>query len=246
MRRRAAQRPAPEAPPGSRVYAIGDIHGRRDLLARMHGAIRDDAAGSVAHVKTVIYVGDYVDRGDDSRGVIDLLLDAPLEGFRAVHLMGNHEDFMLRLLEDPSIAPLWIANGGDATLYSYGVDWREAYGAGDLEAISKGLRAALPERHLEFLRSLALSHEEGDYLFVHAGIRPGRELAEQTPDDLMWIRDEFLRSEADHGKVVVHGHSISPEPELRDNRIGIDTGAFATGRLTCLVLEGTERRILQT
>jgi serine/threonine protein phosphatase 1 len=160
--------------------------------------------------------------------------------------MGNHEDFMLRLLEDPSIAPLWIVNGGDATLYSYGVDWRGPYGAGDLEAISKGLRAALPDRHLKFLRSLALSHEEGDYLFVHAGIRPGRDLATQTPEDLMWIRDEFLRSDADHGKVVVHGHSISPEPELLDNRIGIDTGAFATGRLTCLVLDGATRRILQT
>jgi serine/threonine protein phosphatase 1 len=246
MRRRTVPRPDPEAPPGSRIYAIGDIHGRRDLLARMHRTILDDAKGSEALRKTVVYVGDYVDRGDDSRGVIDLLLDAPLEGFRAVHLRGNHEDFMLRLLEDPSIAPLWIVNGGDATLYSYGVDWREPFAAGDLEAVSQGLRKALPARHREFLRLLALCHEEGDYLFVHAGIRPGRDLAAQAPDDLMWIRDEFLRSDADHGKVVVHGHSISPEPQLLDNRIGIDTGAFATGRLTCLVLEGTTRRILQT
>jgi serine/threonine protein phosphatase 1 len=194
----------------------------------------------------VVYVGDYVDRGDDSRGVIELLSAGPLPGFRSVHLMGNHEDIMLRFLEDASAAPLWIANGGDATLYSYGVPWRPAASEGDYDYVQAEFRRALPESHLRFLRRLALSHVEGDYLFVHAGIRPGREIELQDAADLMWIRGEFLDSDADHGKVVVHGHTISPEPVLRDNRIGIDTGAVATGRLTCLVLDGSSQRILQT
>jgi serine/threonine protein phosphatase 1 len=153
---------------------------------------------------------------------------------------------MLRFLEDASAAPLWIANGGDATLYSYGVPWRPAASEGDYDYVQAEFRRALPESHLRFLRRLALSHVEGDYLFVHAGIRPGREIELQDAADLMWIRGEFLDSDADHGKVVVHGHTISPEPVLRDNRIGIDTGAVATGRLTCLVLDGSSQRILQT
>jgi serine/threonine protein phosphatase 1 len=236
----------PEAPPGKRIYAVGDIHGRRDLLDRLHRAIREDARRGDRLDKLCVYVGDYVDRGADSRGVIETLLSAPLPGFRAVHLMGNHEDIMCRFLEDPSVAPLWIANGGDATLDSYGVDWRGPVQVGKLDAVRDAFRAALPPAHLKFLRGLALSHAEGDYLFVHAGIRPGRAVTQQDPNDLLWIRDPFLSSDADHGAVVVHGHSISAEPELRDNRIGIDTGAFASGRLTGLVLEGSVRRFLHT
>jgi serine/threonine protein phosphatase 1 len=242
----AAPRKVAAVPDGRRIYAIGDIHGRRDLLTQLHDAIAVDARSAVNLDKVCIYIGDYVDRGDDSRGVIDLLLSAPLAGFRTVHLLGNHEDILLRFMEDPAVAPMWIANGGDATLYSYGVDWRVHTQADDLEALRHALRAAVPANHLKFLRGLALSHAEGDYMFVHAGIRPGRELAQQDAADLIWIRDEFLSSQADHGRVVVHGHSISAQPELRDNRIGIDTGAFATGKLTSLVLEGDTRRFLQT
>jgi serine/threonine protein phosphatase 1 len=233
-------------PDGRRIYAIGDIHGRRDLLTEMHGVIAADARSATKLDKVCVYIGDYVDRGDDSRGVIDLLLAGPLPGFRAVHLLGNHEDIMLRFLEDPTVARMWIANGGDATLYSYGVDWRAHVQADDLESLRHAFRTAIPTSHLKFLRGLTLSHAEGDYLFVHAGVRPGRDIAQQDADDLIWIRDEFLSSEADHGSVVVHGHSISPEPDLRDNRIGIDTGAFASGKLTSLVLEGATRRFLQT
>jgi diadenosine tetraphosphatase ApaH/serine/threonine PP2A family protein phosphatase len=245
-RRDAAPRPAAEAPSGTRIYAIGDIHGRSDLLDRLHDMIRVDALGHPSAEKVVVYLGDYVDRGDDSRGVIDRLIDRPLSGFRTVALRGNHEEFLLRFLDDPEVGPAWIANGGDATLYSYGVDWRPAFGEGDLPAVSEAFRRELPRDHLAFLDGLALSDVEGDYLFVHAGIRPGVALAAQTPDDLMWIRGEFLDSTADHGHVVVHGHTITESPEMRDNRIGIDTGAFATGRLTCLVLDGAERRLLQT
>lgn len=241
-RRGAPQRPAPTAPPGRRIYAIGDLHGRRDLLDKMHELLRIDAAHAPEAEKVVIYIGDYIDRGDNSRGVIELLIRKPLDGFRAVHLMGNHEAFLLRFLEDASIAPNWLANGGDATLLSYGVPIRFT----EFDAIQAQFRRELPQSHLAFLRRLALSHIEGDYMFAHAGIRPGRDVTQQDAQDLMWIRDEFLGSNADHGKVVVHGHSISPEPQFLDNRIGIDTGAFATGKLTCLVLEGTSRRILQT
>jgi serine/threonine protein phosphatase 1 len=242
----AVPRRVPEVPPGCRVYAIGDIHGRRDLLDELHGSIIADARHTKARQKAVVYIGDYVDRGDDSRGVIERLQATPLAGFHNVHIIGNHEDILLRFLEDPTVAPLWLANGGDATLYSYGVDWRQHVQDDDFEPLRLAFRAAIPSSHLRFLRGLSLSHIAGDYMFVHAGIRPGREVDKQDPEDLMWIRDEFLGSDADHGKVVVHGHSISSEPQMRDNRIGIDTGAFATGKLTCLVLEGTARRFLQT
>jgi Calcineurin-like phosphoesterase len=241
-----APRKTPEAPAGRRVYAVGDIHGRRDLLDQTHRAILTDAGSASGLEKVCVYIGDYVDRGNDSRGVVDTLLSAPLVGFRTVHLLGNHEDMMLRCLEDSSSIPLWMANGGDATLSSYGVDWRRHADSGDFETLRAAFRIAVPVSHLRFLRGLTPSHVEGDYLFVHAGIRPGRDIGQQDLQDLIWIRDEFLSSDTDHGNVVVHGHSISPEPDLRDNRIGIDTGAFATGKLTCLVLDGATRRFLQT
>jgi serine/threonine protein phosphatase 1 len=254
LKRLFASRPRPQAiervtsvPPGSRVYAIGDIHGRADLLADLHGKLKDDARQGRIERRCVVYLGDYVDRGLQSREVIDLLLDAPLEGFESVHLMGNHEEFMLRFLEEPKAGPGWFMNGGGATLYSYGV--RMPARGTDLTRIShlgEQLRGNLPERHLAFLTRLKRWHIEGDYYFVHAGIRPGVPLEEQRDEDILWIREPFLDDQSDHGKMVVHGHTITPEPELRPNRIGIDTGAYATGVLTCLVLEGSERRFLQT
>ncbi len=249
--RRGARPPPPALPAGSRVYAIGDIHGRADLLARLHRAILADAAavGSAAGAarRLVVYIGDYVDRGLQSREVIDLLLDSALPGFEAVHLKGNHEDMLLRFLDDPAAGPLWLANGGDATLASYGIGaWRRPLDIDALGELSGRLARALPARHEAFLRGLVHAHEEGDYLFVHAGVRPGAPAAAQREEDMMWIRDDFLNSRADHGHVVVHGHSIHYEPEERPNRIGIDTGAFATGRLTCLVLEGATQRFIAT
>lgn len=239
----------PAVPAGTAVYAVGDIHGRADLLADLHRRIEAASdRGSVADRRLIVYLGDYVDRGEDSAGVVDLILDQVPPGFEVVALLGNHERLMLEFLDDVRRGPLWLRNGGDATLASYGVDpGRGAYlDAGPLLALQAGLRERLPERHLEFLRSLRLTHAEGDYFFAHAGVRPGVALEEQQEEDLIWIRDLFLNSKADHGRIVVHGHTIRPEPEFRPNRIGIDTGAYYTGHLTCLALEGTKRRIIST
>ncbi|HSG91524.1 MAG TPA: serine/threonine protein phosphatase, partial [Pseudomonadales bacterium] len=174
-----------------------------------------------------------------------LLIMEPLPGFEAVHLMGNHDDFVLRVLtgEDPT---LWLMNGGDTTLRSYGIDPLAPAGMGRRdEWLREQLAARLPDEHLAFLRGLRTMHTEGDYVFVHAGVRPGVPIAIQEPKDLLWIREPFLNSRADHGKVVVHGHTPSEAPEVRANRIGIDTGACYGGKLTALVLEGSDRAFLQ-
>lgn len=234
--------------PGCRVYAIGDIHGRADLLARLHAAIQEDAASADGVERFLaVYIGDYIDRGLQSREVIDLLLDEPLRGFEAVHLKGNHEDMLLRFLEDATAGPIWLANGGDGTLLSYGVgSSTQVRDAEALDELRQQLSERIPARHIEFLKSLRLSYRIGDYMLVHAGIRPGRPLDDQDSRDLLWIREDFTSSDETHGKVIVHGHSVNYRPEERTNRIGIDTGAFATGRLTALVLEGQSRRFLQT
>ena len=251
------QKTGPKAPPlgpsparlpeNTRLYAIGDIHGCPDLLRRLHGLILKDAENAPGARKVCVYVGDYVDRGPNSFGVIDMLINEPLEGFERHYLKGNHEDFLLTFLKDGTGADMWLWNGGRQTLESYGIDlWGPDILYDDAPALRTQLRAALPEDHLGFLKGLALSHREGDYLFVHAGIRPGRALEEQTEFDMMWIRDEFLDSGEDPGFVVVHGHSVRTEPDQHPNRIGIDTGACHSGRLTALVLEGESRRFLQT
>lgn len=238
--RRAAE---PSVPRGTRVYAIGDIHGRADLLREIHRLIREDFDRAPVERPVAVYLGDYIDRGLESRQVVDILLDEPLAGFERVHLRGNHEDFMLRFLDDAAIGPNWLLNGGTATLYSYAGGQHEPH---DIARVQAALREALPSRHLDFFRTLSLSYVEGDYLFVHAGIRPHVMLEKQVPLDLMWIREEFLNSSAEHPKMVVHGHSIHFTPEVRPNRIGIDTGAYATGTLTCLMLQGTRRDFLHT
>lgn len=234
-------------PEGTRVYAIGDIHGRLDLLEALEEMIAADAAAGPPVRRVMVYLGDYVDRGMEARQVIDRLIAQPLDGFETVHLKGNHEDFLLRFLEDVQIGAGWLRNGGNTTLYSYGVRPPERpTDPAALERARQELLRKLPPRHLAFYRSLKLSHVEGDYFFVHAGVMPGRPLDRQDPTDLMWIRDDFLESPADHGKLVIHGHTIAEEPDVRPNRIGIDTGAYATGRLTALVLEAGGRRFLQT
>jgi serine/threonine protein phosphatase 1 len=233
-------------PAGSRIYAIGDMHGRLDLLERLRTVIVEDAKWHPVERKVVVYLGDYVDRGPDSRGVVDLLARDRLPGFESVFLKGNHEDSMLQFLVDPGVAPAWMNYGGDATLYSYGVRPPDPRKIDELLAAQKAFIEALPPEHLEFRRALKLVHIEGDYAFVHAGFREGVPIESQTPEDMMWIRNEFLLSDADFGKIAVHGHTITDHPQIRGNRIGIDTGAFATGTLTCLVLEGAERRFLAT
>jgi serine/threonine protein phosphatase 1 len=237
----------PRTPKERRIYAIGDIHGRLDLLRDLHEAIRKDAAKAPNKRKTLVYLGDYVDRGPQSSEVIDVLVREPLEGFRTVHLKGNHEDFLLRFLEDAFIGPDWMMNGGMETLESYDLRFYDRGCAWDgLEGIRRDFLEVLPESHLDFLQGLERYHVEGDYLFVHAGIKPGVAVENQADEDLMWIRHGFLDCEADLGKIVVHGHTIRNTPDERPNRIGIDTGAFYSGRLTCLVLDGTRREFLHT
>jgi serine/threonine protein phosphatase 1 len=245
--RRRQEQPAapPRVPDGARVYAIGDIHGRADLLREMHQLIHEDAYRHQRPRNVVVYLGDYVDRGPSSAEVIDILLDEPLPGFETVHLAGNHEDTVIRFLSDTSVAGLWLEYGGTATLYAYGVK-PPLPNEKDLLRAQAELRENLPARHLAFMQGLKLTHEEGDWFFVHAGVKPGVPLAAQLPQDALWIRSEFLACNDDFGKIVVHGHTVTQEPEVRRNRIGIDTGAFMSGRLTALVLDAEHWSFLQT
>jgi serine/threonine protein phosphatase 1 len=245
--RSRAEEKAPAIPAGTRLYAVGDIHGCVDLLRQLSQLIHEDAYRRQAARNVVVYLGDFIDRGPDSRGVIDLLLNEPLPGFESHHLKGNHEDIMLRFLVDTSLGPSWLAYGGRQTLQSYGIDAPAADApVSELQRAQRELGLRVPRTHLDFLRRLDLSHVEGDYFFAHAGVKPGVPLEQQRDEDMLWIRDEFLRSDASFGRIVVHGHSITQEPDVRRNRIGIDTGAFASNRLTALVAEGTEWFFLQT
>jgi serine/threonine protein phosphatase 1 len=233
-------------PQDTRVYAVGDVHGCAERLEALHQLIAADAAAAGAERKVVVYVGDYVDRGPDSKAVVELLLSDPLPGFDIVHLIGNHEDFLRRFREDGSIALTWFMNGGDATLRSYGVDpYEGSKSLHWLQDLQHAFHQRLPPDHAAFFDGLAVSHVEGDYLFVHAGVRPGLALDRQDPEDLIWIREPFLSSGADHGKIVVHGHTPATAPELRANRINVDTGACFGGPLTALVLHEDQQAFLQ-
>jgi len=244
--RKTPQRTGPLLAPGRRVYAIGDIHGRSDLLAALHRKILEDAKDH-AGAKDVVYLGDFVDRGLDSKGVLDLLINKPLTGFQSTHLMGNHEQAMLAFLSNIEICQSWLAFGGSATLHSYSVPFDVVQPSDeDYRALQQALIRKLPPEHLAFLKALKPYRAIDGYLFVHAGIRPGVALQDQTAADLLWIRDDFLGSGADHEHRVVHGHSVTFDPEIRHNRIGIDTGAYATGVLSCIVLEGDSERVLHT
>lgn len=237
----------PSAVAGSRLYAVGDIHGRADLLEALLAQIAEDAAAHAEAAKRLIFLGDYVDRGPDSSAVIDRVMHDGPAGLEVTPLMGNHEEMMLRFLEDLAVGRTWMMNGGDATLRSYGVEPPSMFaGTALFRQAQQQFAEHLPASHRSFLEGLAVTHSEGDYFFVHAGVRPGVALEKQRTEDLLWIRDEFLESDRDFGKVVVHGHSITLDPEFRPNRIGIDTGAYRSGQLTCLVLEGTERTLLTT
>jgi serine/threonine protein phosphatase 1 len=237
--------PLPFLPNGERLYCIGDIHGRLDLLLELHRAIAVDSAG-FAGGKTLVYLGDYIDRGDQSKEVIDLLLEQPMQGFAAVHILGNHEQTLLDFLRHPREVIHWLTYGGRNTLQSYGVPlWREV-SPQHIDEVRDELESKLPRAHLDFYQGLELFYIAGTYGFVHAGIRPGIPLRAQRQEDLLWIREDFTESRAMHELIIVHGHTIKPEVELLPNRIGIDTGAFVTGVLSCLVLEGSTQRLLQT
>ena len=228
-----------------RLYVIGDIHGRSDLLDRIADEIHADFKGNGGRECLTVTLGDYVDRGPDSRGVLDRLSRNPFPG-RYIALRGNHEALLTDFLQRPLVADTWRHLGGLETLHSYGIAVNELMrGKGYAEA-TRALNGALPEEHLAFLSSLKNSITLGEYFFCHAGVRPGVPLDRQNNNDLLWIRNEFLNSDFVYEKMVIHGHSPNEWPEVKPNRINIDTGAFATGRLTCLVIEGGRGRFLFT
>lgn len=233
-------------PAGRRVYAVGDIHGRLDLLRRLIGRIeQDDAARGPAH-RTIVCLGDLVDRGPDSRGVIGFLMDYAASGRDCVFIGGNHDAvFVAAAGGDAAAASRLDKMGGRSTALSYGVT-EDEYGAGGFDELADLLKARVPAAHLDFLRSFAEWHRIGDYIFVHAGIRPGKAMHDQTATDLRWIRRGFLDFDDCHGAMIVHGHTVTAEPVFRANRIGLDTGAFKSGTLTALGLEGSEQWLLST
>jgi serine/threonine protein phosphatase 1 len=229
-----------------RAYGVGDIHGRLDLLEQLLDKIHQDIARRPARKVLLIFVGDLIDRGPSSAQVVERLRTYEHPGVRTMFLLGNHEEVLLRILAgEADLITKWRWFGGTQCLESYGVDTTRFAELSDEEAL-EAVRKAIPKEHKDFLESFDDSCRFGDYLFVHAGIRPGVEFDQQQQSDLRWIREPFLFDETDHGFVVVHGHTIRPEVEVRPNRIGIDTGAYRSGVLTALAIEGSETWLLDT
>lgn len=223
--------PAPATlPSGRRVYAIGDIHGCDEQLANLHAIIAEDFSRRPVDQAVLLHIGDYVDRGANTAGVLRRLMGgSPVAGMAMVNLLGNHDETMLNALSgDRPAATDWLFAGGRTALESYGVD---------PDSPRESWPDSVPPEHLKFLRGLTLAHREGGYFFVHAGIRPGVALDRQAREDMLRMRQPFLYSEADFGAVVVHGHTPVKEPVVRHNRIAIDTGAVFGGKMTCVVLE---------
>lgn len=236
----------PRGPRGQRAYVIGDVHGCLDLLERLLSRIEAEIRERPKPRTSIVFLGDLIDRGPASAQVIERLRTYSPPGATTHFVMGNHEEVMLRVLSgEASLVHSWLRFGGAETLRSYGVEPRQLAGMEAADLIAH-LQSAVPAEHVEFLESFADSISFGGYLFVHAGIRPGIDLAEQAQSDLRWIREPFLDDPTDHGFVVVHGHTISNSVEVAPNRIGIDTGAFCTGTLTALAIEGSKRWLLQT
>jgi len=239
----SAQRPPtsttrPRLPDGVRIYAISDIHGCARLLKQMLQVIDADVARSRPHRAIEIYMGDYIDRGPDSRSTIDLLIGRARRG-NAVFLKGNHEAFLGEVFRDPSKLDDWLQVGGAQTLMSYGLSPVPGAQEDERRALMRSLAEAMPPLHREFLGRMRLSFTCGDFFFVHAGVRPGIALSEQRESDLLWIRDEFLQSKINFGKYIVHGHTPVRSAEILPNRANIDTGAYATGNLTLLSIQGS-------
>ena len=240
------RRPEGDVPPGERVYAIGDVHGRLDLLVHLLDLIdRDDASRGPARTRIVL-LGDLVDRGPQSKQVLDHLLARDWRGREVTFLRGNHEEvFLLTLAGNLEATRFWLKIGGAETMASYGVP-QALIESGDAVGLADDFIARVPDSHIGFLHRMTDTLVVGGYCFVHAGIKPGVPLDRQKPEDLRWIRDRFLDYEGSHGLVVVHGHSISPAVEEFHNRIGIDTGAYETGILTAIGIEAEHRWFLAT
>jgi len=231
-------------PGGRRVYAIGDIHGRLDLLQKLWALIERDRANTDLRI-TVVFVGDYVDRGRDSKGVIDFLLKIKEQG-DVVCLRGNHDQAVLDFIADAKFYRTWKPFGAPETLVSYGVMPPRFDDEAEFEKAREEFLANCPASHIEFLEGLPYCYELGGYFFVHAGARPGIPLKDQEPEDMLWIREDFLFSRADFEKVVVYGHTPVEQAGRRGHRLSIDTGAYATGHLSAAVLEGHDCRFLAT
>jgi serine/threonine protein phosphatase 1 len=235
-----------QVPAGERVYAIGDIHGRADLLDKLLDRIDFDNEQRGAADTTLVFLGDLPDRGPDSRGVIERLIALEASPRKAVFIAGNHEELLIRVWEgDRPTAATFHRAGGRETLMSYGVSG-ETYDGWDLGMVTEETGRLIPVEHIDFLRRFKDWHVQGDYAFVHAGIRPGFDIEDQDAADLRWIRGDFTRSDVDHGRMIIHGHTITDDVDEQSNRIGIDTGAYASGVLTAIGLEGSERWYLRT
>jgi len=241
---RKKETPQFRLPDGVRIYAIGDVHGCLELLKRLEERIAHSARDCGLNAG-VIFLGDYIDRGPDSKGVIEYLSRGTFAGLPAAFLMGNHEDILLQALEHPALVRDWLRWGGMATLASYGVALPANLSPIDRDrAIADAMSEALPPRHRDFLEGLEVRYRVGDYLFVHAGIRPGRPLPKQSRNDMLTIREPFLSTRRVLPARVVHGHSVAFEAQITPYRIGIDTGAYATGRLSAVMLEADRYEIV--
>lgn len=234
-------------PAGVRIYAVGDIHGRLDLLNELLTRIDDDILARPAIRPMFVFLGDYIDRGPSSRETIDRLVEHA-ETSESVFLKGNHEQIAISCLRDRALFDHWMRLGGVETLVSYGVGVppRGFSDDGQVVRLQAAFHDALPQTHFRFFRDLQTSFACGDFFFAHAGVKPNVELSQQKESDLLWIRQEFLSSNEDFGKIVVHGHTPTREVQVGPNRIDIDTGAFATGRLTCLVIDESSLSVIDT
>jgi serine/threonine protein phosphatase 1 len=236
----------PVVPEGCRIYAVGDIHGRYDLLKLLSSGIDQDMEQNPIPSAIEIYLGDFVDRGPESSEVIDWLAMPSPADTKSIGLMGNHEYTMLSFLADADKIKDWAQFGGLETLRSYGIQTGRDISSAEAENVRRAFRELIPAHHLAFLRSLKPMIQIGGYTFVHAGLRPGIPLNRQNDHDLFWIRDEFLDYPGDFGTFVVHGHTPVEAPDLKANRLNLDTGAYITGKLTCAVLDANGMRFLQT
>jgi serine/threonine protein phosphatase 1 len=235
----------PSLPAGLRIYAVGDIHGRLDLLNTLLARISTDIALRPTARPVYVFLGDYIDRGSSSRQTIDRLIEHGATN-DSIFLRGNHEQIALKCLTDQALFDQWLRLGGLATLVSYGVPPETLANGKLIVELQSAFHSALPKAHFRFFRDLQNSFVCGDFFFAHAGVKPNVELSRQKESDLLWIREEFLSSNSDFGKIIIHGHTPTSEIEVGPNRINIDTGAFATGRLTCLVIEDGSLSVIDT
>ena len=236
----------PSTAPGERVYAVGDLHGRLDLLQGLLTQLELDAQGREPASTTLLFLGDVIDRGDQSRQLVELIRRSQADGEGVLLLCGNHEELLLASADGEAMAQrVWLGNGGDATLRSFGIA-PELFAASSTDERARMIHRHVGQEVLGWLRSLPLSYRTGDYYFCHAGVRPGVPLEAQQREDLLWIRDEFLGSRVWHGAMIVHGHSEADAVEEVHNRINIDTGAYRTDILTAIGLEGRRRWFIST